>query len=43
VTLGFNDGAKAEVLTGLSEGEAVILVGKATLTDGQPVQVAEGK
>lgn len=39
VTLGFNDGARAEVLTGLAEGEPVILVGKATFTDGQPVQV----
>jgi len=37
VTLGFNDGAKAEVLTGVVEHEAVILVGKATFTDGQPV------
>jgi RND family efflux transporter MFP subunit len=43
VTLGFNDGAKAEVLTGLSEGEAVILVGKGTFTDGQPVQISDGK
>jgi RND family efflux transporter MFP subunit len=43
VTLGFNDGAKAEVLTGLNEGEPVILVGKSTFTDGQPVQVTEGK
>jgi RND family efflux transporter MFP subunit len=43
VTLGFNDEAKAEVLTGLAEGEAVILVGKAAFADGQPVQVSEGK
>jgi len=41
VTLGFNDGARAEVLTGLAEEEPVILVGKATFTDGQPVQVTE--
>ncbi|MEQ1861341.1 MAG: efflux RND transporter periplasmic adaptor subunit, partial [Chthoniobacteraceae bacterium] len=41
VTLGFNDGARAEILTGVAEGEAVILVGKATFTDGQPVQVTE--
>lgn len=41
VTLGFNDGARAEILTGLAEGEPVILVGKATFTDGQPVQVTE--
>jgi len=37
VTLGFNDGARAEILTGAAENEAVILVGKATFTDGQPV------
>ena len=43
VTLGFNDGAKAEVLTGLNEGEAVILVGKATFNDGQAVAVTDGK
>lgn len=41
VTLGFNDGARAEVLTGVAENEPVILVGKATFTDGQPVQVTE--
>ena len=41
ITLGFNDGAKAEVLTGLAENEPVILVGKATFTDGQAVQVTE--
>jgi RND family efflux transporter MFP subunit len=39
VTLGFNDGAHAEIATGLAEGDAVILVGKATFTDGQPVVV----
>lgn len=39
VTLGFNDGARAEVLTGVAEGEPVILVGKATFTDGQSVQI----
>ncbi len=43
VTLGFNDGAKVELLTGAAEGEAVILVGKGTLNDGQPVRVIEGK
>jgi len=39
VTLGFNDGARAEIATGVAEGDAVILVGKATFTDGQPVLV----
>ena len=41
VTLGFNDGVRAEILTGVAESDAVILVGKATFTDGQPVQVTE--
>lgn len=41
VTLGFNDGARAEILTGVAESDAVILVGKATFTDGQPVLVTE--
>ena len=43
VTLGFNDSAIVEIATGLSEGESVILVGKAAFTDGQTVQVTEGK
>ena len=43
VTLGFNDGVKVEILTGLAHGEPVILVGKATLNDGQAVQVGEGR
>lgn len=43
VTLGFNDGAKVEILTGMTEGEAVILVGKATFTDGQSIQPEGGK
>jgi len=41
VTLGFNDGARAEVLSGVADGEAVLIVGKATFTDGQPVQIVE--
>jgi membrane fusion protein (multidrug efflux system) len=43
VTLGFNDGTNVEIGKGISEGEPVILVGKLTLTEGQPVQVAEAK
>jgi RND family efflux transporter MFP subunit len=43
VKLGFNDGVNAEVLEGLGEGESVILVGKATFTDGQPVKAEGGK
>jgi RND family efflux transporter MFP subunit len=38
VKLGFNDGTNAEVLEGLAEGEQVIVVGKATFTDGQAVK-----
>lgn len=41
VTLGFNDGARVEILTGAADGEAVILAGKATLTDGQPVEITQ--
>ena len=43
VTLGFNDGARVEILTGAAEGEPVILVGKATFTDGQSVQPEAAK
>jgi RND family efflux transporter MFP subunit len=43
VTVGFNDGTRVEILTGATEGERVILVGKATFNDGQAVQVGEGK
>jgi membrane fusion protein, multidrug efflux system len=41
VTLGFNDGARVEIATGVAENEPVILVGKATFADGQPVQITE--
>ena len=41
VTLGFNDGAKVELLTGAAVGDPVILVGKATFTDGQAVAPEE--
>ena len=43
VKLGFNDGTNAEVLEGVAEGDAVILVGKAIFTDGQPVKVEASK
>ena len=43
VKIGFNDGAKVEVLSGLNGNEAVILVGKQTLNDGQPVNPVEAK
>lgn len=43
VKIGFNDGAKVEVVSGLAETAKVILVGKLALTDGQAVNVQEGK
>jgi RND family efflux transporter MFP subunit len=43
VKIGFNDGAKVEVVSGLAETAKVILVGKTTLNDGQAVNVQEGK
>lgn len=43
IKIGFNDGAKVEVLDGLAADAAVILVGKTTLTDGQAVNVTEAK
>ncbi len=38
---GFNDGAKVEVLSGLTGSETVILVGKQALTDGAAIKVVE--
>ncbi len=43
IKIGFNDGAKVEVLSGLTGSEAVILVGKLALTDGATVNVMEAK
>ena len=43
VKAGFNDGQQAEIVSGLQPDQPVILVGKQTLTDGQPVKVTEGK
>lgn len=43
IKIGFNDGAKVEVLSGLTGSEAVILVGKMTLADGATVNVVEAK
>jgi len=42
VKIGFNDGAKVEVLSGLNHEDLVILPGKRPLSDGQPVRVTEG-
>ncbi len=41
VKLGFNDGVKAEIASGVTEQERVLLVGKMTLTDGQPVNAKD--
>ncbi len=41
--IGFNDGAKVEVLGGLTGNETVILAGKLTLNDGQAVNVTEAR
>ena len=39
--LGLNDGTHAEVVSGLSGGEAVVKANAASLADGQAVQVIE--
>ncbi len=41
--IGFNDGARVEVLSGLEPAASVILVGKLALTDAQPVNAVEAK
>ena len=41
--IGFNDGTKVEIVSGIAETAKVILVGKTTLADGQAVNVQEGK
>ena len=43
IKAGFNDGVNAEVISGLTGSEAVILVGKMTLADGAAVTVTEAK
>jgi RND family efflux transporter MFP subunit len=43
VKIGFNDGAKVEVTSGLAETAKVILVGKLALADGQAVNATEAK
>ena len=43
VQAGFNDGVNVEITDGVKPGEPVILVGKQTLTDGQPVTIPEAK
>ncbi len=43
VKTGFNDGTAVEILEGLKPEEVVILPGKVTLNNGQPVTVTEAK
>ena len=43
VHTGFSDGVNVEIMDGPHAGEPVILVGKQTLTDGQPVIIAKAK
>jgi membrane fusion protein (multidrug efflux system) len=42
VKIGFNDGAKVEVVSGLKPDDLVILPDKRPFSDGQPVHVTEG-
>jgi membrane fusion protein (multidrug efflux system) len=41
VQTGFNDGTQVEILNGLGPDQAVIVVGKQTLNDGQTVKVGQ--
>ena len=43
VKLGFNDGANAEVLDGIADGEGLIVPGKVPPADGQPVKPEPAK
>jgi len=43
VQVGFNDGTNFEIAGGLPPDQPVILIGKQTLTDGQPVTISESK
>jgi len=43
VKTGFNDGTNVEITDGVKPGEPVILAGRQTLTDGQPVSASEAK
>ncbi|PYI87440.1 MAG: hypothetical protein DME26_06170 [Verrucomicrobia bacterium] len=43
VKTGFNDGANVEIVSGVKPDQALILVGKRTLGDGQAVQMEGAK
>jgi membrane fusion protein (multidrug efflux system) len=43
IKTGFNDGANVEIASGVNADQAVILVGKRSLSDGQAVKVMEAR
>jgi membrane fusion protein (multidrug efflux system) len=43
IKTGFNDGANVEIASGVKADQAVILVGKRSLSDGQAVKVMEAR
>ncbi len=43
VQVGFNDGADVEITGGINPAQAVILIGKQTLNDGQPVNPTDAR
>jgi RND family efflux transporter MFP subunit len=43
VQVGFNDGANVEIASGIRDDQKVILIGKQTLNDGQPLNLVEAK
>jgi membrane fusion protein (multidrug efflux system) len=43
VTTGFDDGVNVEILKGCAPGDAVIVAGKQSVTDGQKVKATEAK
>lgn len=42
VELGFKEGDSVEVLSGVSEGERIVVVGQDGLSDGTPIQILSG-
>ena len=43
MTLGLDDGTRAEIVSGLQESEAVVKAYASSLTEGQPVQIREAQ
>ena len=42
VSVGITDGVETEILTGVSEGDEVVITGQSYLEDGAAVQVTGG-